>query len=91
MRLVRRYFLSAHVILVTVVSLAGCGGHKSQAHSPHHHDTLVPQETQKEAERNMGEQQMMMNDLNMTPSERAGQTHQRATDRRQKNNDDVKR
>ena len=76
------------MLLVLLTAGVSCGGQKSTAKDPHDHDTLVPQETQKEAERNMGQQQMMMNDLNMTPSERAGQQHQQAVDRRQENDDD---
>lgn len=83
--------LGAKLILVLLTAGVSCGGQTSKAKDPHHHDTLVPQETQREAERNMGQQQMMMNDLNMTPSERAGQQHQRSMDGRQENDDDDKR
>ena len=44
-------------------------------------DTLVPQSNQREAEQMYGEQQMMMNDLNQTPSERAGARHDTAVER----------
>lgn len=58
-----------------------CAGDKKNAKSSD--DTFVPQETQSRSEKNYGQQQMMMEDLNMSTSERAGQRHdQRVRDMR---------
>lgn len=56
-------------------------GSSPKAKSAPDDDTLVPQRTQREAERSYGQQQMMMNDLNQTPSESAGSRHDTAVER----------
>jgi len=57
--------------------------------SAHDHDTLVPERTQRESERNMTEQQVMMQDLNSTPSERAGAAQELERDRRHDRQNDA--
>jgi hypothetical protein len=73
--------LSGVRLFALALGLSACGGQK-RAHAPHGGDTTVPQATQRESEKQMGEQQMMMQDLNMTPSERAASQHERKMDRR---------
>lgn len=70
----------SRLLLVTGVFLAGCS--KSRPKDAHDREKLVPESTQEEAERTMGQQQLMMEELNMTPAERAAAQHQRAMDRR---------
>ncbi len=77
---ITRLTLAILSVALAAALLTGCGQNRSK--SAHDRDTLVPQAQQREAERNMGEQQMMMEELNMTPAERAAAQHQRTMDRR---------
>jgi hypothetical protein len=72
-------FKMALVSMSVVHLLSGCA---PGAKSAHDHDKLVPERTQRESERNMTEQQVMMQDLNSTPSERAGAAHDLQRDSR---------
>lgn len=67
----------------------GCAKH--EAKTAHDHETMVPERTQREAERNMAGQQIMMQDLNSTPSERAGAAHDLERDRRHDRQNDEER
>lgn len=68
-------------LLALLVVASACAG--SQKDTKNSDETFVPQETQKRSEKNYGQQQMMMEDLSMSTSERAGQRHdQRVRDMR---------
>lgn len=69
------------VVLAAVLTALSCAGSKKGSPSARDADTLVPQETQRRAEQNYGEQEAFMNDLNMSTSEQAGAAHDRARDR----------
>ena len=75
----RKGFFGVLVLMNIVVFLASCAPRPKSAHD---HETLVPERTQRESERNMTQQQLMMQDLNNTPSERAGAAHDLERDRR---------
>jgi len=75
---VTKGFLMA-LVFWGITVLPSCAPRSKSAHD---HDTLVPERTQRESERNMTEQQVMMQDLNSTPSERAAAQHDLQRDRR---------
>jgi septal ring-binding cell division protein DamX len=59
------------------IGVVSCGG--SQKKPKDGDGKLVPEENQKKSRERLGRQQMMMDDLNMTPAERAAARHDDAT------------
>lgn len=67
----------AAVLFCGSLLLVACGG--SQKGADHQDDKLVPEETQQRAGELQGRQDMMHDELGMTPADQAAQRHDNAT------------
>ncbi len=65
------------VLFCGALLVASCGG--SRKPPEHQDEKLVPEETQQRSGELQGRQDMMHDELGMTPSEQAGQRHHDAT------------
>jgi len=71
--------MAVRILLCALLALGivSCGS--SQKKAKPGDSKLVPEENQKKSRERLGRQQMMMDDLNMTPAERSAQRHEDAT------------